>query len=129
MTIGVDSKIYDRAEATAKADHPEATADDVRELAEAWQRAYEDWALAREPHQFLADAADAPRVGYGEEDVTHCLICGQAEDRPIHRLAAEHDAEIAAIPRGQVQCNLCKEFYPIGQRHGDCKIHPEPKGA
>ena len=38
----IDPSIYDRAEETAKADHPEATADDVRHLAEAWQRAYEE---------------------------------------------------------------------------------------
>lgn len=40
----VDSNIYDRAEDTAKADHLHATDDDIRRLAEAWQRAYEDWA-------------------------------------------------------------------------------------
>ena len=43
-TIGVDQNIWDRAEDTAKADHPEATESDVRTLAEAWQKAYEDWA-------------------------------------------------------------------------------------
>ena len=42
--ILVDSNIYDRAEETAKADHPNATEEDVRKLAEAFQLAYEDWA-------------------------------------------------------------------------------------
>ena len=43
-TMGIDPKIYADAEDIAKADHPHATDDDVRELAEAWQCAYEDWA-------------------------------------------------------------------------------------
>jgi len=40
----VDSSIWDRAEETAKADHPHATEADVDKLAQAWQKAYEDWA-------------------------------------------------------------------------------------
>lgn len=36
-------------------------------------------------HPFTADVADAQRVKYGEEDIAHCAICGQAEDRPVHR--------------------------------------------
>lgn len=42
--MGIDPNIYDRAEETCKADHPQSTAADVRRLAEAWQREYEYWA-------------------------------------------------------------------------------------
>jgi len=40
----VDVNIYDRAEATARADHPKATDAEVQQLAVAFQQAYEDWA-------------------------------------------------------------------------------------
>lgn len=44
MAKDVDQNIYDRAEDTAKADHPHATDADVQKLAEAWQTEYEHWA-------------------------------------------------------------------------------------
>lgn len=37
-------------------------------------------------HGFVAEAGEPSRVKYGEDDVAHCAVCGQAEDRPIHRL-------------------------------------------
>ena len=40
----IDQGIWNAAEDTAKADHPAASVDAVRRLAEAWQKAYEDWA-------------------------------------------------------------------------------------
>lgn len=89
MSISVDTSIYERAEETAKADYPNATDDDVRRLAEAFQRAYEDWASdmdAKTPHTFVVDKSDAPRVRHGAEDIPHCWICGEAEDRPVHRV-------------------------------------------
>lgn len=39
------------------------------------------------PHAFVADPQDATRVRYGQEDIEHCVFCGQAENRPIHRQA------------------------------------------
>ena len=44
MTMLVDQSIWNSAEDTAKSDHPAASVDAVRRLAEAWQRAYEEWA-------------------------------------------------------------------------------------
>lgn len=44
MAKMVDINIWDRAEATARADHPHATDAEVQQLAEAFQQAYEDWA-------------------------------------------------------------------------------------
>jgi hypothetical protein len=41
---------------------------------------------AKQPHAFVQDKQDAPRVRSGQEDVDHCATCGQAEDRPIHRV-------------------------------------------
>ena len=53
----------------------------------------DDAAMEREratvdrPHPFISDPDEPSRVPYGAEDVHHCLICGQAADRPIHRPA------------------------------------------
>lgn len=88
MTTSVDSSIYERAEDTAKADYPNAADSDVRVLAEAFQLAYENWASdmdAKTPHSFVVDDSDAQRVKHGGEDIAHCVICGEAEDRPVHK--------------------------------------------
>lgn len=64
MSISVDSSIYERAEDTAQADYPNATTDDVRRLAVAFQRAYEDWASdmdAKTPHKFVWERVKARR--------------------------------------------------------------------
>lgn len=37
-------------------------------------------------HVFEEDKKDAARVYHGEEDIAHCVKCGQAEDRQIHRV-------------------------------------------
>jgi len=55
----VDINIYDRAEETARADHPKATDAEVRERAEAFQQAYEDWADVMEQR----DARERVRQG------------------------------------------------------------------
>lgn len=39
-----------------------------------------------EPHPFVADTGEPSRVKYGEDDIAHCARCGQAENRPIHRV-------------------------------------------
>lgn len=48
--------------------------------------AYASWEAENiEPHTFIEDTQDAQRVRHGDEDVAHCVTCGQAADRPIHR--------------------------------------------
>jgi hypothetical protein len=37
-------------------------------------------------HAFEEDKQDAARVHGEQEDIAHCAKCGQAEDRPIHRI-------------------------------------------
>ena len=44
-----------------------------------------------EAHEFVVDSAEARRVKYGDEDLDHCAVCGQAADRPIHRVAETDD--------------------------------------
>ena len=57
--MSVDSSIYDRAEDTARADYQHSTDDDVRRLAEAFQRAYEDWAEEMDERAVKANSVDA----------------------------------------------------------------------
>jgi hypothetical protein len=35
-------------------------------------------------HAFIAERGEPARVKYGEDDIAHCAVCGQAEHRPIH---------------------------------------------
>jgi hypothetical protein len=69
-------------------------------------------------HRFLEDKSDARRVRNGEEDVAHCVECGQAEDRPIHRVrvcdekagGCGRSAEEGAVLRDRsALCESCKE--------------------
>jgi hypothetical protein len=63
--------------------------------AECWRT---DGPVESKSHEFVADKQDAPRVKYGEEDIPHCNVCGQAMDRPIHRMLREAAAALKAGP-------------------------------
>lgn len=88
--ILVDSNIWHYAEVIAKADHPKATNADVRKLAEAWQRAYEEWAHYETCKHCGADITQdadgnwAKFVGPGQWQIT-CRPRGRKRHEPVVR--------------------------------------------
>lgn len=90
----------------------EAEADDASKLEEARRL------VAAAPHRFMVEKGEPSRVKYGEEDVAHCALCGQAEDRPIHRAAAQPAAKPAKLGR----CECCEGDTP----HAGAQVHKRP---
>lgn len=91
----------------------EADAEDSAKLAEARRL------VAAAPHRFMTDKAEPSRVKHGEEDVAHCALCGQAEDRPIHRTAAKPEPKPEKLGR----CECCVGDTP----HAGAQIHKRPR--
>ena len=72
------------------------------------------------PHAFQTDPAEPTRQG--DEDVAHCADCGQAEDRPIHRVASQSQ------PAGETQAE--DTVCPDGPAcpHPSCRAERRKRG-